>query len=307
MLDLHKKSKHIDAFLSKTPKTFNQISEMVKNTKEFPGQQRLVYNLMKLTNDVSSFSSDLINYLSQDEQLAKHIIEKARMTTRLSKARISVAQLKQSIQRLGYELVNNEIQNSLAQQYIKTYYQTEDQNLRKLIKKSVRLAYIAKDLAKRFLVDHQTDAFFIGLNFYLGDLMLLLRNPRAFKEVQNMIHKGMDLRSSQITVLGFETFELSSKKLTEWNLPHSIVDVVKNSADTSKVAATHINIAFLMQFSEYINESFSAKTNSPQSMWFKANEFITKLSGSINKEAWVEEIKLMYIRLLETEYNLYRR
>lgn len=307
MPDLHNKSKQIDAFLSKTPKTFNQIINMVKETTEFPGQQRLIYNLMKLTNDVSSFSSDLVNFLSQDQDLAKQIIEKARLNNRLSNVKISVSQLKQSIQRLGYELVHNEIQNSLAKQYIKTYYNTENQELRKLIKKSVRLAYIAKDLAKFFLESSQTDAFFAGLNFYLGDLMLALRSQRSFNELNRIQLKGMDKKSAQMTVLGFETTELSSKKLTEWNLPHTVVDTVKNHADNNKVTSTNIELAFLLQFAEYINDSFTNKSSSPKAMWFKAQDFMSKLGKPMPQDKWVEEIKLMYIKLLEVEYSLYQR
>lgn len=298
----------LDTFLDKSPTSLKKLNDMVTETSEFPGRQRLLYNLMNLTNDVSTFSSDLIDYLAEDMELASKIVEKARTSGKFMKSRLTANDLKKSIQRLGYGHVHNEVQHSLARQYIKVYYASENQDVKTLIRKSVRTAFVAREMAAMLNSRDTTLAFFAGLNFYIGELVLALREPRIYEELQAMQARGVDAKSAQLAVLGFDLADLSTKMLEKWNLPDGVIDLVKNSADPSLVRPNNFKAAILLRFINYVVACLNSKKVSPQSMWDKAHEYMSKLEiRNMTSDKWVEEIKLLYIRLLETEYSLFQR
>jgi len=301
------KSKHIDNFLDKSPKVLQKINQMVDATNEFPMRQNLLYSLMNLTNDVRTFSAELINRLAEHDDLASRIIEKARIHPRLNKSTVSAAQLKASIQKLGYGLVHNEIQDSLAKQYIKVYYKTENQDLKLTIRKSIRLAFIAKELAKMVQLKDTTLAYFAGLNYSLGEMILSLRDPRSAEELKKLLAKGVEQKTAELTILGFDLSELSARIMHKWDLSEDLISLVKNKLKANEVPNQLYKYAILMRFAEYLTKSLSDKNSSPQASWDRAQEFMAKLDVSMNSDTWIEEIKLMYIRLVETEYKLLKR
>jgi len=305
--DLKSKSKHIDAFLNKSPKVLMHMRDMVDQTTEFPSEQNSIYKLMSLTTDVTTLSSTLIDYIVKDEDLSHQIVEKARLNSRLRQTKISSSQLRQSIQRLGYGLVHNEIQDNFAKQYAKVYFQTQNQAIKSLIKKSVRLGYIAKELAQMMNLKETNDAFFAGINFYIGELILGLRDERSFTELNKMFEKGVDHKSAELAVLGYDLGELASRKLRAWKLNDRIVDVVHHSRDPQGVRIDNYKFSCLMQFALYVYKSLDDKTSSPQSMWMKAVEYFTMLDKTMLSDKWIEEVRMMYIRILEAEHRLFNR
>ncbi len=300
-------TKKIDSFLDKTPNTLKRMQQMIAETTEFPGHQLLIYNLMKLTNDVNTFDTELVNYLSEDKELAALIVDKARLNSRLGKANVTASELRQSIKRLGYGFVHNEAQMSLAKAYTKVYFQSEDEEVKALVKKSIRLAFVARELAGLIKSNEATVSFCAGLNYYIGEMILALRDPRAYKEVEAMKAKGMDAKTTELTVLGFDLGELATKKLEEWKLPNHVVSVIKSNYNATDVNDANYKAVMIMKFAEFINNSLANKKSGPHAMWDKAYEYLSKLDVNMSLEQWVEDIKLMYIKLLETEHTLYQR
>lgn len=305
MFDTDLKSKHIDAFLNKSPKVLLKMREMVEETKEFPSEQQAIYNLMKLTTDVTTLSSTLIDHISKDDNLVQQIVEKARLSPKLSQARITSAQLRQSIQRLGYGLVHNEIQDNFSQQYAKVFSKVNNRDLKTLIKRSIRLGYIAKELAHMTGMKEAPDAFFAGINFYIGEIILGLRDERSFEELLKMLEKGVDPKSAELAVLGYDLGELAARKLRAWKLNDRIVDVVHHSRDPQGVRTDNYKFSCLMQFAVYVLKSLDDKKSSPQAMWMKAAEYLVMLDKQMPSDTWVENIKMMYIRILEAEHRLF--
>jgi HD-like signal output (HDOD) protein len=305
MLDAQSKSKYIDAFLNKSPMVLAKMKALVEETQEFPSEQQNVYRLMGLTNDVSTHSSMLVDYLSKDEKLAKTIVEKAKLISKLNQTRVTSLQLKQSIHRLGFGLIHNEIQDGFARRYIKVLNNSTNEKVKSLIKKSVRLAYIAKELALMFNIKEANDAFFAGINFYIGEIILALRDERSYREIKKMEEIGMDPKAAELAVLGYDLNELSARKLRSWLLNDKIVDIVQNSRDIQGVSINNYKFAFLMQFAIFVQKSLEEKESSPKTMWIKAVEFMALLEFKMKPDEWIEKIRMMYIKILETEYRIF--
>lgn len=305
MLDLTKK--RLDAFLSKTPNALKKMQDMVAETKEFPSRQLLIYNLMCLTNDVSTFDTELINYLAEDRELANLIIEKAKLNSKIKRTNVNAAQLRQSIKRLGYGFIHNEAQFSLAKEYVKIYYANDSTEVKVLIKRSIRLAFLAKELAAMIGFPETALVFFAGINYYIGDLILALREPKIKEEIERMKQKGVDSKGAELTLLGFDSSELAAKKLQEWNLPNPVIDLVRNNHNISEVNSSNYKAAMLMKFAEYVSNGLANKKSGPNAMWDKAYEYLCEFGVAMNIDGWGREIKLIYIKLLETEHMLFQR
>lgn len=300
-------NRKIDSFLQKSPNALKKLQEMVTETKEFPPKQLLIYNLMRLTNDVQTFDTELINFLAEDTDLAGLLVQKAKLGAKLPGLIISSTQLKQSIKRLGYGFVHNEVQNRFARDYVKVYYLAENQDIKSLVKKSVRLAYVAKGLAKMIKYDNEAQCFCAGINYYLGEMILALRDPKSYTEIQRMTKQGVDRRTAELNILGFDSGELAARKLEEWLMPDHIANVVRNSRNTLEVKDLNAQFAILMKFAEFVNSALLDKQSGPHAMWDRAYEYLAKLGVSMDIDSWSDQIRLIYIQLLETEYALYQR
>lgn len=299
-------NQRIDSFLQKSPNALRKLQELASQTKEFPSKQLLIYNLMRLTSDVNTFDTELINYLAEDRELANLIIQKARIG-KLPSLTITASQLRQSIKRLGYGFVHNEVQNRLAREYVKVYYQTENEHVKTLIKKSVRLAFVAKGIAKMIKYDNEAQCFCAGINYYIGDMILALRDRLAHNEVIKMHKQGVDKKTAELSVLGFDTSELAARKLEEWLMPDHIVNVVRSRSNTTEVKDINYKVAILMKFAEFVNDALLDKKSGPHAMWDKAYEYLAKLGRTMEIDQWSNQIRLIYIQLLETEHALYQR
>ena len=300
-------TRKIDSFLSKTPNTLKRIQQMLLDTNEFPSHQLLTYNLMRLTNDVNTFDTELVDYLSEDNELASVIVQKARLNSKFSRTNVTTSQLRQSIKRLGYGFVHNEVQLSLAKAYAQVYFRSNDEEVKALIKKSVRLAFVARELARIIKSNEAAALFCAGLNYYIGEMILALRDPRAYEELFAIQAKGMEAKTAELTVLGFDLGELAVRKLEEWQLPNHIVSLIKTHHSVTEINNVNYKSAMIMKFAEYVNNSLVNKASGPHAMWDKAYEYLAKLGVSMTIDEWTEEIKLMYIKLLETEHTLYQR
>jgi HD-like signal output (HDOD) protein len=196
----------------------------------------------------------------------------------------------------------------LASYFTKIYFSSNSQHTKTLIKRSVRLAFLAKELNMLLGLSMGNLLFFAGLNFYLGEIALSMHDPRAMQEILIMQERGVDPKTAQLTVLGFDLAELSGKIVSKWHLPDSILDLVKHSSDLSFVNPDHYKASILMRFILFVASAFANKNLSPKATWEKAYEYMAKLDVKhINSETWIQEIKLLYIRLLEAEHTLFQR
>ncbi|MDD9898742.1 MAG: HDOD domain-containing protein [Candidatus Melainabacteria bacterium] len=299
-------NRKIDSFLQKSPNALKKLQEMATETKEFPPKQLLIYNLMRITNDVQTFDTELINYLAEDTELASLLVQKAKLGAKTGMI-ISAKQLKQSIKRLGYGFVHNEVQNRFARQYVGAYYKVESQTVKSLIKKSIRLAYVAKGIAKMVKHDNEAQCFCAGINFHLGEMILALRDPKSHSEINKMQRQGADKRTAELNILGFDSGELAARKLEEWLMPDHVVNVVRHNRSVVDVKAPNAKFAILMKFAEFVNDALIDKQSGPHAMWDKAYEYLGKLDVKMDIDTWSDQIRLIYIQLLETEYALYQR
>ncbi len=308
--ELRATSKHIDSFLRKEPKVLRKLDEMVEGTKEFALKQHLYFSLLKLTSDVKTFKSELVSYLANDKKLAEAIVKKATKMSKRSVSdfltpKISRLDIQKSVQIIGYGAVHNELRLKYAQQYVDLYFNREEQELKSMLKKSVRMAFLAIELAKLVEYKDITSAFFAAMNYFLGEMVLFMRDQKRYEEYKKLLEKGLDEKTAELASFGFDLGELSHKMLAKWNMPDHIIDVVSNKENPEEIGMINNKLDALLRFSDYIVKAMGNEEATPRSLWALANDYLLKLDLEIDEEKWVEEIKGIYIKVLETEYTLF--
>jgi HD-like signal output (HDOD) protein len=302
MLDSDLQKKQLDMMLSKNVRYFKHFDEIISKVTELPSRQSFLAYLMDLTSDVSTLNTDLISEIGDHETLAKLIVEKARVSARLPQARVSAAQLKLAIQKLGYGLVYNEVQDSLAKEYAKIYFTTIKEDLRDVLKKSIKLAYMTKELGKILNIRNSTITFFAGLHHHLGEVVLILKEPKLFADIKALRQRGIDTKTAELAVLGAELNELAKLILKKWEFSEEMMNLIsKNNNPESN------QIAILVRFADFVLRSIEDKNSSPEAMRGMAEDFIFALGSSMEVDKWIEEMKLAYIRFIETEYRIFKR
>lgn len=295
----------IDAFLGKTPRAIKKIEEILANKQALPENIALQYELLELVSDYKTSNAELISVLTQDPGLANRIIEKARLQTRFNKARISASQLTQSIQRLGYERICEEMQNDLLTRFAAIFRKTDNEDLRSIVKRSIRRALVARELCKTLEHKEVIPSFFAALNFELGHLLIVFNDEKSYEEIKKMLAKGMERHAAQMAVLGYEERELAARMLEQEQLPELIIDLVNNADRPNKTKEHNRKIATLVALADYITRGlFEGQSRSPYAMWDRAHEYLQELGSDLKMEQWANEIKAIYIKVMSAEHGM---
>jgi HD-like signal output (HDOD) protein len=308
--ELKSKSKHIDSFLRKEPKVLRKLDEMIEQTNEFALKQYLYYSLMKLTSDVKTFKSELVSYLANDAKLAQAVVRRATLMSKRSVStflipKISKIDVQKSIQKIGYGAVHNELQLNYAKQYIDLYFKRDEQVLKRHLKRSVRMAFLTIELAKLVNYHDLTSVFFAAMNYYIGEMVLFMRDQKRYEDYKKLIEKGLDEKTAELASFGFDLGELSTKMLTRWQMPEHIIDVIANKENPEEVRNSNHRLDTILRFANYVVKAMDREDATPKSLWNLANDYLLKLDLEIDSDKWEEEIKTIFIRVLETEYTLF--
>jgi HD-like signal output (HDOD) protein len=282
-----------------------KMNDMLRNTTEIPGDQLYFYKLSQMTNDVNTFSSSLINNLSKNDEVSQAILNKAKIGKKSASKLITSQQLQQAITRIGYMMVHNEVERSIAKQYAKLIKNHQNKNFTNLLKSNIRLAFVAREVARLVGYHDLTSAFFSGLTSNIGLVIIALRNERAFNEIEAMNEQGLDLKGAELAILGFEHGELGARMLKKWGLPEHLQDLLLNSFLPNEVEPANVQLAYIMKLAQYISFSLGQKDSKPSYMWTKASQYFDRLHYSSTKDQWDEDIKLLFIRLLEFEGSVF--
>lgn len=282
-----------------TNAAFQKMDKWINETNEFPKHPVALLKLMKMTNDVATFSSDLVKELAQDQKLAEQIVQISRVKEKKAlTGTIKASDIQRSIQRLGYELVQNEVEISLLKRYSKVISRLKNFKLLSVWKQSLRTALIAKELSKLSKYDSYEMSLFLGMNHKIGKIVTAFRDPKAFEEIEELIEQGHSEKGAELIVLGFDHNIFGAKLLRAWGAPEKIVNIVKTYNDLEQ-HDTELNRIF--KFASFIASSIMDKNNSASSMWYTAQEHLKKLGIDYKFEEWQNKVNSLFIKILEIE------
>jgi HD-like signal output (HDOD) protein len=288
-------------FLTKSAEVETKISKLLNDTSVLPTNQKQLLELLDLADDVNTLNSQLIKSLKSLENLSKRLVHRTKIRSKLQDLKpVTDADLQRLVQMLGYSIIRDEAEASILLDYLYLAKKIKNRHQRTLLKNAVWNAKIARGLAEMMKVANPREAFFAGLNFNVGKLLLVINDERSYEEIAKMKLMGMDSASAESAILGFSVNELAKRFLLNQKLPDAVIDVVVNGHERKNKAENEA-LLNIVSFADVIVRAINEERRSLVEVWHESKNFLQELKLDISFDEWNKQIKLIFFRLVKFE------
>ncbi len=288
-------------FLTRSSEIETKIAKLLTETSGIPTNQRQLLALLTKVDDINTLTGVLIQALLPLETLSKRLVYKTKIRAKLQDARpVTEADLQRLVQVLGYSIIRDEAEASILLDYLYLAKKVRNRNQRNLLKNAVWNAKIARTLAEMLKFSNPREAFFAGLNFHLGKILLVMNDERSYDEIEKMKMMGMDSSSAESAILGFNVSELAKRFLLNQKLPDPVIDVVVNGHE-DKVKDENQSLLAIVKFADSIVKAINEERRSLVEIWHESKETLRDLNLDIAFDEWNRQIKLVFFRLVKFE------
>ena len=288
-------------FLTKSAEIETKISKLLNNTSVLPTNQKQLLELLDLADDVNTLNSQLIQSLKSLENFSKRLVHRTKIRAKLQDLKpVTDADLQRLVQVLGYSIIRDEAEASILLDYLHLAKKVKNRHQRTLLKNAAWNAKIARGLAEMMQVSNSREAFFAGLNFHVGKLLLALNDERSNEEIEKMKLMGMDSASAESAILGFNVSELAKRFLLNQKLPDAVIDVVVNGHER-KNKTENDALLNIVKFADVIVRAINEERRSLVEVWHESKNFLQELKLDISFDEWNRQIKLIFFRLVKFE------
>jgi HD-like signal output (HDOD) protein len=288
-------------FLTKSAEVETKISKLLNDTSVLPTNQKQLLELLDLADDVNTLNSQLIKSLKSLENLSKRLVHRTKIRSKLQDLKpVTDADLQRLVQMLGYSIIRDEAEASILLDYLYLAKKIKNRHQRTLLKNAVWNAKIARGLAEMMKVANPREAFFAGLNFNVGKLLLVINDERSYEEIAKMKLMGMDSASAESAILGFSVNELAKRFLLNQKLPDAVIDVVVNGHERKNKAENEA-LLNIVSFADVIVRAINEERRSLVEVWHESKNFLQELKLDISFDEWNKQIKLIFFHLVKFE------
>jgi HD-like signal output (HDOD) protein len=288
-------------FLTKSAEVETKISKLLNDTSVLPTNQKQLLELLDLADDVNTLNSQLIKSLKSLENLSKRLVHRTKIRSKLQDLKpVTDADLQRLVQMLGYSIIRDEAEASILLDYLYLAKKIKNRHQRTLLKNAVWNAKIARGLAEMMKVANPREAFFAGLNFNVGKLLLVINDERSYEEIAKMKLMGMDSASAESAILGFSVNELAKRFLLNQKLPDAVIDVVVNGHERKNKPENEA-LLNIVSFADVIVRAINEERRSLVEVWHESKNFLQELKLDISFDEWNKQIKLIFFHLVKFE------
>jgi HD-like signal output (HDOD) protein len=288
-------------FLTKSTEVETKISKLLSDTSVLPTNQKQLWELLDLADDVNTLNSRLIQSLKSLENLSKRLVHRTKIRSKLQDLKpVTDADLQRLVQILGYSIIRDEAEASILLDYLYLVKKVKNRHQKTLLKNAVWNAKIARGLAEMMKVSNPREAFFTGLNFHVGKLLLVINDERSYEEIEKMKLMGMDSASAESAILGFSVNELAKRFLLNQKLPDAVIDVVVNGHERKNKAENDV-LLNIVSFAYVIVRAINEERRSLVEVWHESKNFLQELKLDISFDEWNKQIKLIFFHLVKFE------
>jgi len=298
---MNKLVKDHSLFLTKSPEVDSKIMRLLNENTILPTNQRELLELLEKLEDVNTLNSQLIQSLLPLQTLSKRLVYKTKARAKLEEAKpVTENDLQKLIQMLGYSVIRDEAEVNVLLDYLYLVKKVKNRHQKNLLRDAVWNAKIARCIAEMTKTINPQQAFFAGLNFSIGKLLLVMNDERAFDEIEKMKLMGMDSLSAESAILGFNTNELAKRFLLNQKLPDSVIDIVVNGPE-AKCKPNNQDLLTVINFAVMIVKSINEERRSLVEIWHDSKEFLQELNLDISFDEWNKQVKSIFFRLVKYE------
>ena len=225
-----------------------QLADVLKNLTEMPSLPTVVARLTRLIADPKTTATDINVALSSDPGLVTKILKLVNSSYYGFSRRITT--ITNAVVILGF----NQVRNLALSAFIFDKFAGAGRNsgfdVNGFWKHSIGAAFTGAHIAKHFEPKLEEDAFICGLLHDLGKFIMAQNAPGHITMVLDRARKKDILfHSAEQECLGYDHAQLGAAVMERWNLPETLVDVVRNhhspenAAERSRTLCCVTNLA----------------------------------------------------------------
>ena len=206
-----------------------QLADVLKNLTDMPSLPTVVARLTRLIADPKTTASDINVVLSSDPGLVAKILKLVNSSYYGFSRRITT--ITNAVVILGFNQVRNlALSAFLFDKFAGTKNSGFDVN--GFWKHSIGTAFTGAQIARHFALKLEEDAFICGLLHDLGKFIMAQNAPEHMVMVLDRARKKDILfHSAEQECLGYDHALLGAAVMERWNLPETLVEVVRNHHD----------------------------------------------------------------------------
>ena len=204
-----------------------QLAEVVDGLKDMPALPNVVAKLTRMISNPKTTAADINDTLSSDPGLVTKILKLVNSPYFGFSRRIT--SITNAVVILGY----NQVRNLALSAFIFDKFADSGKgalfDVKGFWKHSIGTAFIGSRLAASIDPKLEEDGFICGLLHDLGKFVMLQRAEPHMAKVMTLVRKRDILfYAAEQECLGYNHAQLGAAVMERWNLPETLVEVVKN-------------------------------------------------------------------------------
>lgn len=279
---------------------FSKMATIIKNTQDLPQKPNYFIKLLKLAYSAKTSRSEFSAELSKDKELMSKVLSLPAVPGKQTE--MSQVDFDNAVKELEKSFIESLLEVDFAKRFHKSLaIDAKPEHLDKWTK-SIKSAIIASNVSRWVDYPNRELAFFAALLADLPVLLLAKNDSEAREKVELMVHDGMSEKEAEMVAHGFDHYEFGAKLFQYYSMPHALIDVMQGhyQADRTRDPV----LTKVVNFSRFIAECFSDKTQSPSSIWTESQKSINDLGLKINSEEWGNKISLLFVKSIEFEMRV---
>lgn len=240
---------------------------------EVPTLPVVVTRAIQVINDPNSSANDLTDLIVNDQVLAGKILKVANSAYYCLPNKVS--NLNRAITLIGFDEVKRMISPILFLNTFKDFKDTEHFSSKGFWTHSLAVASACEILVEKINRPQDIgEARVLGLLHDVGRLIVVGVFHRQFEILMKKVSIGVDILKAEEAILGMNHAEMGSKITEIWNLPESVVNVIRFHHDPEN-AGDNSNLAEVLHMADYLANEIEIKSL-PSRESFDVSESIMK-------------------------------
>jgi putative nucleotidyltransferase with HDIG domain len=226
--------------------------------RDVPPLPVVVTRAIQVINDPDSSAKELTDLIIHDQVLAAKILKVANSAYYGLPSKIS--NLNRAITLIGFDEVKRMIAPILLFNTFKNFQNNEYFSSRDFWVHSLAVADACEILVEKINKPQDTGvARVVGLLHDVGRLVLVGVLQFHFNKVMKKVSMGVDVLKAEEGILGLDHARIGAKITESWNLPESVVNIIKYHHDPEN-AGEHSNLAEVVCMADYLANELNIKS-----------------------------------------------
>ncbi len=202
------------------------ILQLVEKVEELPPLPSIVFQVLDLLADPEFSMHDLERFIGRDQSLVANLIKVSNSV--LYGGIGEVLSLREALTRLGSRTIKSLVLITSTRNFFPETKSDLGILSRVLWHHSVECGLAAQRVANMIRYHDPEEAFVGGVLHDIGKLVVLLKMPDKYRQIQTMAKAGdTDERDKESEVLGFDHTMIGEMLMKKWKMPSHLKDCVQ--------------------------------------------------------------------------------